>query len=45
MFNFIFQGFGMPEVIIPVVYSYEVSMITNNVAVFLVRVSNFRVYY
>lgn len=45
MFNFIFQGFGMPEEIISVVFSYEVSVTTNNVVVFLVRVSNFQVCY
>lgn len=45
MFNFIFQVFGMPEVIIPVVFSCEVSVSTNSVAVFFVRVSNFQVCY
>lgn len=34
MFDFIFQEFGMPEVINPVVSSYEVSVTTNNVAYF-----------
>lgn len=45
MFNFIFQDFGMPEVISPVVFSYEVTVTISNVAVFLVKVSNFQVHY
>lgn len=35
----------MPEVISPVVFSYEVSVTTSNMAIFLVRVSNLQVYY
>lgn len=34
MFYFIFQVFGMPEVISPDVFSYELSVTTDNVGDF-----------